>query len=121
MILVRRIEVGLVADVHDRGDVSAISAQVLLGSAWLEDVVKPGLERFGSSHEFDESLHVVRYGKGIFCVIVSDTTRSMIFTVTASVFVSVSIGQLPQNLDAKTMMAPIEIEWRINLSKGVAS
>jgi hypothetical protein len=45
----------------------------LLSSAWLENVVQPGLESFGASHEFDESLHVVRYGKGILCSIVSET------------------------------------------------
>jgi len=63
MILVWCGEVGLVADVHDRCNASAVGSQVLFGSAWLEDVVKPRLEGCRSSTEIDESLHVVRYGE----------------------------------------------------------
>jgi hypothetical protein len=73
----------------------------------LEDVVKPGLESFGSSHKFDESLHVVRYGKGILWATISDATGSMSFVRAA---ISVSIEQLPQHLEAMVMIAPVEIE-----------
>ena len=106
MILVRRSEVRLVADVHDCGDAGSLRSQVLLGSAWLENVVKSGLESFRPSHEFDESLHVVRYGKGILCAIISDSTGSMSFARAA---ISISIEQLPQHLETKMMMAPVEI------------
>jgi hypothetical protein len=60
----------------------------------------------------------VRYGKGTLWAIISDATGSMSFVRAA---ISVSIEQLSQQLEAKMMMAPGEIEGPINLPKGVAS
>ena len=51
VIQVRSCEIGFVADIHDRGDSRAVSAQVLLRGVGLEDVVEAGLEGVVAAHE----------------------------------------------------------------------
>lgn len=82
VVLVRRGKVGFVANVHERVDAGAVVSEVLLRCVGEEDVVESTLEFGGTAHEFDEGLHVVWDGEGVFegggfvgdCVPVASTT-----------------------------------------------